>query len=154
MDLASEVARLLPSFRATANSRMTETVVAGEYADTTDESSGDPVRTLISKVYEGPARVKYTANAVRNDDRAGQLLTTQDITVSIPTQPATLAPGDAQPPGDHLSPAVNVTLPEGTAIEVIASTSDPALIGRMFTVDGVAEMGQTTAHRYPVVELS
>lgn len=154
MDLAADVARFLPSFRGTANSRMTETIVAGDYEDATDEVMGDPVRTLVTKLYEGPARVKYSANAARSDDRAGELLTTQDITVSIPTQPATLAPGDARPPGNHLAPAVNVTLPEGTAIRVVASAADPALEGRMFTVSGVAEMGQTTAHRYPVVELS
>lgn len=140
--------------RAAANAIMTETIVAGEYVDATDEDTGDPTRVLKRKLYEGAARVKYTANAVRNSDSSGQLLTTQDIVVSIPTQPATLAPGNGVSPDVDLSPAVNVTLPEGTAIEVVASTSDPALVGRMFTVDGVAEMGQTTAHRYPVVELS
>lgn len=145
----------LEAGRYAAKSRMTETVMAGRFVDGVDGETGDPTSVLVGEpLYVGVARVKYTANAVRNGEGASQLVTTQDVTVSIPTQPATLEPSEVQPPDDELAPAVNVVMPEGTVIVVTASTSDPALVGRRYTVDGVATLGQTTAHRYPVTETS
>lgn len=128
------VGSILAEGRAAANALMTEVVRIGQYTDSTDEETGNAVRSLVSVVYEGPGRVKYTANATRNSDSASQLLTTQDIVLSIPTG----------------SPVVD----EGNAVEVVSSAVDEGLAGRWFTVDGVAEMGQTTSHRYPVTELS
>lgn len=155
MSLGWDVAAALPAFRGLANSRMTETIIAGRFVDGVDEETGNPTRVPVGEpLYSGRARVKYTDNAVRSAEGASQLVTTQDVTVSIPTQPATLAPGEAQSPYNGLAPSVNVTLPEGTVIQVVASTSDPALVGRTYTVDGVATLGQSSAHRYPVTELS
>lgn len=135
MDLGADIAAALAELRAQADGRMTETVKAGTYTDGTDEETGDPTRTIVEVLYEGPARVRYSANAVRSDDRVGLVFASQDITVSIPT-------------------AAQTRIPDGAAIEVTASAVDPVLVGRMFTVDGAPAMGQTTAHRYPVTELS
>nr|WP_278101160.1 DUF6093 family protein [Microbacterium proteolyticum] len=141
--------------RAAAVSRMTESITAGRFTDGVDEVTGDPTRVLVGDpLYVGPARVKYTANAVQNAVGASQLVTTQQVVVSIPTQPATVTPGEGELPSVGVWPYVNVTLPEGTVITVTASSSDPALVGRSYTVDGVATLGQSTAHRYPVTELS
>lgn len=135
MSLASDIARILPELRRAADERMTETVKAGTYTDGTDEVTGDPTRVIVEVIYEGPARVRYSANAVRGDDRVGLVFASQDITVSIPT-------------------AAQTRIPDGAAIEVTASSVDGVLVGRMYTVDGAPAMGQTTAHRYPVTELS
>jgi hypothetical protein len=118
----------------------------------TDEETGNPVESF-SAVYEGPARVKYTNTAVATDDSSSQVFTSQSIVVSIPVQPATLHAGDGTDPGDGVVPNVNLVLPGGTAVEVLSSTSDPGLVGRKYTTDGVPDMGQVTAHRYSVTEL-
>lgn len=135
MNLAYDIANTLPELRREADARMTEIVRAGTYTDGTDEDTGDQTRVIVEVLYEGPARVRYSANAVRGDDRVGQVFASQDITVSIPT-------------------AAQTRIPDGAAIEVLASTVDPVLVGRVYTVDGAPAMGQTTAHRYPVTELS
>lgn len=135
MNLAWDINRILPELREQADARMTEMVKAGTYVDGTDEETGDPTRTIVDVLYEGRARVRYSANAVRSDDRVGLVFASQDATVSIPT-------------------AAQTRIPDGAAIEVTASTVDPVLVGRIFTVDGAPAMGQTTAHRYPVTESS
>jgi len=135
MSLGWDLAASLPALRAQANGRMTETVTAGHFTDGVDEATGNPTRIPVGEpLYEGPARVKYTDNAVRNAEGASQLVTTQDVTVSLP----------------HGS----VVLPEGTDIAVTFSTADWSLVGRAYKVDGSPTLGQSTAHRYPVTELS
>lgn len=146
-------ARMLVRGRQVASDRMTETIRAGSIRDATDESTGNPIEVVGDVVYEGPARVKYTSNAISTDDSSSQVFTSQKIIVSIPVQPATLLPGEGEEPGEGVVPAVNVVLPGGTAVEVLSSTSDPALVGRKYTTDGVPAMGQVTAHRYSVTEL-
>lgn len=138
--------------RAQAVSRMTETIRAGRLVEVTDEETGNPVESFTA-IYEGPARVKYANTAVSTDDSSSQLFTSQSIIVSIPVQPATLVAGEDTDPGDGVIPNVNVVLPGGTAVEVLSSASDPALVGRKYTTDGVPDMGQVTAHRYSVTEL-
>jgi hypothetical protein len=135
VSLGWDIAAALPALRAQANGRMTETVTAGTFTDGVDDATGGPTRVPVGDpIYTGPARVKYTDNAVRSAEGASQLVTTQDVTVSLP----------------HGS----VVLPEGTDVLVTASTADPALVGRSYKVDGSPTLGQSTAHRYPVTELS
>jgi hypothetical protein len=126
---------MLSRGRKRADARMTETVTAGHFTDGVDEENGNPTRVPVGEpLYDGIARVKYTDNAVRNAEGASQLVTTQDVTVSLP----------------HGS----VVLPEGTDVLVTASVSDASLVGRVYKVDGSPTLGQSTAHRYPVTELS
>jgi hypothetical protein len=113
---------------------MTETVRAGRWADGTDETTGDPVRTLVTLRYGGVARVKYADQQVAVSEDAGQLVAAQRIVLSIPTA----------------APA----LFEGDEVLVDASTADSLLVGRSYRIDGRPAAGQTTAHRYPVSELS
>lgn len=133
--LADDIEWMLPSLRAEANARMTEVVQAGNFRDSTDEETGNPVTVPVGDlIYDGIARVRYQDNAVRDADSASQIATAQDVSVSLPWG--------------------SVALPEGTRVLVTQSKSDPALVGRSYTVDGAAAMGQTTAHRYPVTELT
>lgn len=134
MDLAGDIDSALMELRAQANGRMTETVRAGHFEDGVDEATGAPTRVPVGEpLYEGPARVKYTDNAVRAADGASQLASAQDVTISVPHGIA--------------------VLPEGTDVVVLYSTSDWALVGRVYKVDGSPTLGQSTAHRYPVSEL-
>ena len=154
MNLGADIAAALPFLRSQAESRMTETIRAGVYTDSTDEATGNPVRTLVEALYEGPARVKYPGNAVQSSVSAGQVVVQQDVIVSIPVQFPSLLPGEDVLPGDGVVPSVMVFLPEGATVEVLSSASDPLLAGRFYQVSGSPDMGQVTATRYPVSELS
>lgn len=131
--LGWDLAAALPGLRAEAESRMTETVQIGVFQDGVDLETGEPTRELVEQRYEGKARVRYPGNAVSARDNV-QVVAVQDIVVSIP----------------HGSPVCF----EGDEVLVTASTADPALVGKQYTVKGAPEVGQTTAHRYPVTELS
>lgn len=121
--------------RRRAEALMTETVTAGAFTDGVDEEMGDPTFELVGEpLYTGPARVKYTDSAVSVSDGTSQLVASQDASVSLPSG--------------------SVVLPEGTVIRVDASTADAGLVGRMPRVSGPPTLGQSTAHRYPVTELS
>lgn len=154
MNLGQELAAALPFFRAQAESRMSETIRAGVHTDGVD-GNGDATYVLVGDyVYEGPARVKYPGNAVRSAVAAGQVVAQQDVVVSIPVQYPSLFPGEDVLPGDEVTPSVAVILHEGITIEVVSSTSDPLLVGRFYQVSGAPDMGQVTATRYRVTELS
>ena len=130
----SALSGILRMGRARAQSIMTETVIIGRYKPGTDPTTGNATRVLVEKRYEGIARVKYPTLNVSTPASAGQAVSVQDITVAIPsTSPLCF---------------------EGDEVDVIASTADPALIGRRYTVKGAAQTGQTTAARYPVTQLS
>lgn len=121
--------------RSAANSRMTETVTAGRFEDGVDEGSGDPILVPVGDpLYTGPARVKYTDTAVSVSDGASQLVASQDVSVSLPSG--------------------SVVLPEGTVILVSGSSVDAGLVGRSYRVSGAPTLGQSTAYRFPVTELS
>lgn len=136
MSLGWDVAAFLPGFRAQAESRFTETVTVGEYVDTTNPATGNPVRTLSgSASYVGPARVKYPATSSVAGDGAqvAQPVAEQQIILSLPS---------------------GTVVDVGDEVDVTGSTADASLVGARFRVIGSAHKGQTTAARYPVVELS
>ncbi|MEV4777459.1 DUF6093 family protein [Microbacterium sp. LWH12-1.2] len=112
---------------------MTETVEAGVFTDGV-APDGSPTRVLVDERYTGKARVKYESLAVSESDNTSQLVATQTPFASIPTGSARLFEGDE--------------------LHVTASTADGLLVGRKYTVAGSAQAGQTTAHRYPLKELS
>lgn len=120
--------------RSMAESRMTETVTVGRYEMIRPAGSLDPVLTLVQTYYSGKARVKFPSASATSKEPAGQQIAETSIVVSIPSGSA--------------------SVPTGAMIRVTASATDAALVGRVFRVEGPAQAGQTTAHRYPVVEES
>lgn len=122
--------------RAQAESRFTETFtfftsVPGDPNPDTLEDT-----TIETPIYTGVlGRVKYPSLTVSTSSAVGQTFATQDVNVSV-------AVGTI--------PLVH----EGHFCRVTASTVDPGLVGRKFRVKGSAQAGQTTAHRFPVIEVS
>ncbi|TLF33234.1 hypothetical protein FE256_03825 [Microbacterium sp. 5K110] len=110
---------------------MTETIVAGTWAMRT--VAGKATRVLVTEKYSGSARVANGASrAVSDRDSASQAVATQDLRVDLPVAAPMLTDGDE--------------------IDVTGSTSDQSLVGLTFEVTGIPDMGQVTAHRYPVKE--
>lgn len=117
-----------------AESRMSEMVTVGRWESVRPPGQLDPVPTLVETFYEGAARVKYPSASASVKSPAGQQLVETRIVLSVPSSTG--------------------AIPAGALVRVDASSSDVSLVGRMFRVDGPAQAGQTTAHRYPVVEES
>lgn len=134
MSLGYDIAQALPGLRAEAESRMSETVTVGRWENQRLPGSLDPVLTLVETYYEGIARVKFPYATSLSKVAAGQQLVETSIVVSLPS-------------GSRV-------VPTGALVRVDSSSSDVSLVGRMLRVDGQAQAGQTTAHRYPVVEES
>ncbi|QZY52716.1 DUF6093 family protein [Leucobacter tenebrionis] len=122
------------SGRRMAESRMSETVLVGRWENIRPPGQLDPVPTLVETFYTGRARVKYPSAAASVQNPAGQQLTETSVVVSLPSGAA--------------------VVPTGAVVMVEASTADVSLVGRTYRVSGPAQAGQTTAHRYPVVEES
>ena len=120
--------------RRMAESRMTETVTVGRWENVRPPGQLDPVSTLVETYYAGPARVKFPSASASVKSPAGQQLAETNVVVSVPHG--------------------TVAFPTGAVVRVDSSSVDDGLVGRMFRVDGPAQSGQTTAHRYPVVEES
>lgn len=113
---------------------MTETVTVGRFEMVRQPGSLDSVWTLVETFYSGSARVKYPSASASVKNPAGQQIAETNIVVSLP--------------------ASSASVPTGALVRVDTSTSDSALAGRFFRVEGPAQAGQTTAHRYPVAEES
>jgi len=117
--------------RERAEQRMTETIIAGTWTKKT--VAGKATRVLVTEKYSGIARVANGASrAVSDRDSASQSVATQNLRVDLPVAAPMLTDGDE--------------------IEVTQSTSDAALVGLVVEVTGIPDMGQVTAHRYPVKE--
>lgn len=137
MTLGSDINAALPLLRAEAESRMTETVTVGTFEDGVGED-GSPTRTPIDTRFTGRARVRYaslaTSGTATSGDQIGQPVVVQTPYLSIP----------------HGSPR----LYEGDEALVDASVADELLVGRRYAIAGNGTIGQTTAHRYPLTELT
>ena len=137
MTLGSDLDAALPLLRAEAESRMSESVTAGSFEDGVAED-GSPTRVPAVARYVGKARVRYaslaTASTSIAGDQIGQPVVVQSPYLSIP----------------HGSPR----LYEGDEVVVDASGSDVLLVGRKYRIAGNATIGATTAHRYPLTELT
>ena len=133
MSLGYDVAQALPALRAEAESRMTETVTVGLFRDGTDETTGDPIRVLVTERYSGIARIRWSGHNVTNADGPAMPVTVQEPVLSIP----------------HGSPR----LFDRDEVHITASTADAMLVDRRLSIQGDAISGQTTAHRYPLREL-
>ena len=140
--LGNDIDAALPGLRAEAESRMTDRVTVGRYGDGTDEPTGDPTRVLITQRYPplgdvsavaGRARIRWASGQVSNAQGPSMPVAVQEPTLSIPWGSPRLFVGDE----------VQCT-----------GSSDPIMVGRRFRVQGNAQAGQTTAHRYPLQEIS
>lgn len=120
--------------RRVAESRMTENVTVGRFEKVRVPGSLDAVLTLVETFYVGPARVKFPSASAVVKNPVGQQVTETNIVASLPTSAGLVS--------------------TGALVQVDASSVDPALVARRFRIDGPAQAGQTTAHRYPVVEES
>lgn len=126
--------RILARGRRMASERMSETVQVGLFGEGVDPETGDSTRVLLEERYTGPGRVRYPSLTVHDPEGAAQLIAVQDITVSLPADSPLCFQGDE--------------------VVVVSSEADAALVGKRYTVKGSAQVGQTSAHRYPVSELS
>lgn len=113
---------------------MTDAVTIGRFDRDRLPGELDTFLKLVEAYYAGKARIKYPSASAFVTSPAGQQIAQSNIVLSIPSG----------------SPAI----PTGALVFVDGSKSDPALPGRFFRVKGPAQAGQTTAHRYPVVEES
>lgn len=125
--------RMLYRGREMANARMSETVTVGIFEDGTDETTGDPTRVLVQSRYTGKGRIRWGSRGVTNANAPAMPVTVQEPYLSVPFGTARFFDGDE--------------------VHVDASTSDPILVARVFSIQGDAAAGQTSAHRYPLEEL-
>lgn len=121
--------------RRLANSTFTETVIVGRFEEQTDPSTGDAVKALVGDpTYSGPGRIKYPSLAVNSTVSASQPMGEQLPVLKVPSGSAVAARGEE--------------------VHVTASTVDDGLVGRVYRINGNPQLGQTTAHRYPLEDLS
>ncbi|WP_433584553.1 DUF6093 family protein [Microbacterium hydrocarbonoxydans] len=132
MTLGADIDAALPGLRAEAESRMTDNIEAGRYADRTDPTSGNAVRALVELRYSGIGRVRWGSREVTNANGPSMPVAVQEPYLSVPF-------------GTHL-------LLIGDEIAITAS-KDPVLAGRRFRIAGEPVAGQVTAHRYPLEAL-
>lgn len=129
---------VLTDGRAAALSLMSETVRVGTITDGTDPDTGDATEALENVVYGGdegaPAQVKYVAETVSQTAGPGQIVNLQRPILKVPTG--------------------TPRLDEGLTVEVVGSRVDDLLVGRRYQIAGSPESGTTTAHRYPLTELT
>lgn len=120
-----------------ANTRMSDVVQVGKFADGVDDETGDPTRALVEQRYPladnpGIARIRWGSREVTNADAPSMPITVQEPYLSVPFGSPLLRDND----------------------EVLVTASDdPILVGRRFRVQGYPIAGQVTAHRYPLEEL-
>lgn len=120
--------------RREADKRMRDGLTIGRFERVRSEGSLETVLTLIETFYAGKGRVKFPAASAWTSAPAGSQIAQTNVVVSVPS-------------GTPL-------LPTGALVRVDSSQDDSALVGRFFRIKGPAQAGQTTAHRYPVVEES
>jgi hypothetical protein len=113
-------------------------VRVGTLTDATDPVTGDATDALGDVVYGGaggaPAQIKYVAETVSPTSGPGQVVNLQRPMLKVPTG--------------------TPRLEEGLTVLVVTSRVDQLLVGRSYQIAGSPESGTTTAHRYPLTELT
>lgn len=131
-------ASTLERARARMMARMTEAVRVGPAVDGFDPETGDPTVEITAPLYGGdsgaPGQIKYVADSVSESGGTGDTVAVQRPILKVPH-------------GTTL-------LPEGDAVYVVSSTADDILAGRWYRIAGTPDAGQTSAHRYPLTEIS
>lgn len=130
--------RMLVRARAAADSLMSERVRVGPAVDGHNPETGAPTVEIAEPLYGGqegaPGQIKYVADSVSESSGTGDTVAVQRPILKVP----------------HGTPL----LPEGDAAYVVSSTADDILAGRWYRIAGTPDAGQTSAHRYPLTEIS
>lgn len=135
MSLGSVVAAYLPYLRGEAESRFTETFTAFRSTKVLNPSTGLYEDTEVVLYAAVPGRVRFPTLTVSEQEQGAQVPAIQDVQVHVAV---------------GATPDVGV----GHSWRVDASTADSSLVGREFSVKGLPQAGQTTAHRYPVEQVA
>ncbi|PRB02767.1 hypothetical protein CQ047_17845 [Microbacterium sp. MYb72] len=131
--IGDDIDAALPELREHAESRMTDTVAVGLYADSTDPATGDALRVLTTERYAGIGRLRWSSRDVAATPLPAQSVAVQDPYLSIPYGSPLLVKGDEV---------------------AVTASADPLMAGRRFSIDGRPAAGQVTAYRYPLKELT
>ncbi|MDR7189778.1 hypothetical protein J2Y46_002604 [Microbacterium sp. BE35] len=117
-----------------AQARFTETFTFYTESESTDPVTLNPttVETVVASGVAG--RLKFTNTDGRDVESGGQfpIVSRREIHVGVGT----------------------VSAAPGVLVRCTTSTVDPSLVGRVFRVSDRPQAGQTTAHRFPVEEVS
>lgn len=135
MSLRSDVERLLPDFRANAESLMTDTVQVGFNKPSSEMDEHEDYPTVFTPVYNGPGRFKAGNVQASDVESAGQLLVSQLAVLSLPVGTST-------------------EVRNGMEVRVTGSLTDPALPGTVATVRGPFRSSYATARRFAVEVIS
>lgn len=123
------VAGILGMGRTMALSRMRETWQVGDYEESSDPVTLDPI-TVFVPVYDGPGRFKAPRTSVNAAEAGGQIVTSTMQELHLPSGTT------------------------GVEVNMVAvctgSLDDASLVGLTLRIDGPPAAGQTTAARYPV----
>lgn len=102
---------------------------------TLDKSTGRYPTTPGAVTYEGPCEVKMGGTAPRSADVAGQSLVEQQSVLKLPIGSSLMVGKD-------------------DVVQVTASRTDAALVGRTYRIAGPFAGTHTTSRRFPVEEVS
>lgn len=122
---------MIAAGRSFQEASFTETVKVGPLVPFQNPDTFETEYTVRAD-QAGPALVKYPTLTVSERDIPGSRVAIGDVVVKRP-----------------ISAPVS---PVGHWFEVIASSSDPSLIGRRYRIKSAPQSGQVSSHRYPVAE--
>ena len=138
MSLGTDVLAQLPAFRDAADSLMLST---GFVRRKNGGVAEDPVTReeipTYDVIYVGASKIRFGGTQPSTGEIPGAIATEQGATLSLPIASADSA---------------NVTT--GDEWVCTANPQDPALIGRVFRIEGVHAQTIATARRFPVSEAS
>lgn len=121
--------------RAAAELRMSESFRIFEVMGTTTDPDNDlQVVDVEVDRYNGPGRLVFRSSVVSDADVGSQLVAVQGARIDLPV--------------------TDVGVGTDMVAVVTGSSADASLVGRRFRVEGMPAAGQTTAHRYAVVEVT
>lgn len=134
MSLGWDIAAALPGLRAEAVSRFTETVTFFTVVRGEDPVTLQPIDVETPVASDVPARLRSAARDPRDVPIAGQEPVVSKLTLSVGVGSVRVGPS--------------------VFVRVTASTADPGLVGVKVRTTDFPSMGQVTAWRYPVEQVS
>lgn len=126
--------RMLRRGRDMAESRMSERVDFFTESDEIDEVTLQPVRVETVIASGVPARVRSANRDSRDVDTAGQSPAVSQLTLSVPIGSVKVGPS--------------------VFIRVVSSSADAGLVGSRYRTKDYPALGQVSAWRYPVEQVS
>ncbi|PZF11763.1 DUF6093 family protein [Curtobacterium sp. MCLR17_034] len=129
MSLRSDVERLLPDFRANAESLMTDTAQIGFEVQSTEMDGSGEYPAVFTPVYDGPCRFKAGNVQASDVEASTQLLVSQLATLSLPI-------------------GSSVDVQNGMQVRVTGSLTDPALPGTVARIEAPFRSSYATARRF------